>query len=156
MAGMGTGVCGVCGRDGFGVLGPRGVNGLADGFSTCGFFTTGVALLGVVLVPVPPAAVADALPVALATGVDLSDTAAALPVTAVADVLVLIMPVGVTLLLLLEPTPILGAGDESVFGVACSGVGACCSIIPGEVNTTGEVCGCCTLAGGGTPCGTSW
>lgn len=154
MAGMGTGVCGVCGRDGFGVLGPRGVNGLADGFSTC-FFTTGVALLGVlvlVLLPVPaPAAVLDPLPVALATGVDLSDPAVALPVPAVVDVLA-IMPVGVALLLLLDPTPILGAGDASVFGVACSGVGACCSIIPGELKTTGEVCGCCTLAGSGTPC----
>lgn len=51
---MGTGVCGVCGRDGFGVLGPRGVNGLADGLSTC-FLTTGV-------VPVAPPAVA-AVPV---------------------------------------------------------------------------------------------
>lgn len=146
---MGTGVCGVCGRDGLGVLGPRGVNGLADGFSTCGFFTTGVAPLVVVLLPVPPAAVAVALLVALATGVDLSDPVPVPPVVAVVGVLAI--PVGVVLLLLLlAPTPILGAGDASGFGVACKGGGACCSIIAGEVITTGEVCGCCMLEGGTT------
>lgn len=35
------GVCGVCGRDEFGVIGMRGVNGFAAGFST-NFLTTGV------------------------------------------------------------------------------------------------------------------
>lgn len=54
---IGTGVCGVCGRDGFGVLGLRGVNGFADGFKTCVFLTV--------------------VPVAAALPLDVDDAAAA-------------------------------------------------------------------------------
>jgi len=138
---MGTGVCGVWGRDGFGVLGPRGVNGLADGLSTCGFFTTGVVPLAPPAAATVPVATVVELFVALgAAGVDLSDPAPA--ITPVVGVLA--MPVGVVVLLL-------GAGDTSGLGVtSCCGCCCCttgmgcgggCSIRTGEVITTGEVCG---------------
>lgn len=137
---MGTGVCGVCGRDGFGVLGPRGVNGLADGLSTC-FLTTGV-------VPVAPPAVA-AVPVGtvaeLLVGVGAAGVVFSDPALAITPAVgVLAMPVGVVVLLL-------GAGETSGLGVAsccvcccCTtgmGCGGGCSSRTGEVTTTGEVCG---------------
>lgn len=138
---MGTGVCGVCGRDGFGVLGPRGVNGLADGLSTC-FLTTGV-------VPVAPPAVA-AVPVGtvaeLLVGVGAAGVVFSDPALAITPAVgVLAMPVGVVVLLLG------GAGETSGLGVAsccvcccCTtgmGCGGGCSSRTGEVTTTGEVCG---------------
>lgn len=131
------------------MLGPRGVNGFADGFKTCGFLTTGVLPLGVLpptpaivaVVPPPaPAAVVDVAAVTFDTGVVLSPVAAA---TVAAVVGVLTMPVGVTVL----PTPatMLGEGVASCFGAGCCG-GCCSNNGPGEVMTTGEVCGCCTAA----------
>lgn len=48
---IGPGVCGVCGREGFGVLGLRGVNGLAEGLSTCVFLTVAV-VGGVIFSPI--------------------------------------------------------------------------------------------------------
>lgn len=53
---IGTGVCGVCGRDGFGVLGLRGVNGFAEGFKTCVFLTVVVPVAVTLLVAVDDAA----------------------------------------------------------------------------------------------------
>lgn len=130
----------MCGRDGFGVLGPRGVNGLADGLSTC-FLTTGV-------VPVAPPAVA-AVPVGtvaeLLVGVGAAGVVFSDPALAITPAVgVLAMPVGVVVLLL-------GAGETSGLGVAsccvcccCTtgmGCGGGCSSRTGEVTTTGEVCG---------------
>lgn len=136
---IGTGVCegcGVCGRDGFGVLGPRGVKGLADGFRVEGFLTTGVVPLGAPATELVPLVTVAVLLDALAAGVDFSDPAPAL--TIAADVGVLTMPVGVVVLLL-------GAGEASGLGVdtgrGCCGGGGACSSNTGEARTTGEVCG---------------